>query len=646
MHLIYGHRGWIGGQLTKLLDAKGERWVGGTARCDDQAAVAAELDRVWPDRVVMLIGRTHGTIDGRQYSTIDYLEQAGKNAENWRDNYLAPRTVIQECAQRGIHCTYLGTGCIFSYDKRHPCPADGLDMRERESGGMDDDDAPTFAGSRYSAAKGQLDQDLEPWLEHCLVLRLRMPITDAPEGRNFITKIVGYPKVCSIQNSMSDLPSLLPLLLAMSQARTVGRHNFTNPGTLSHNEILAQYREICEPEYSWTNWTEDEQSAVLAAGRSNTALQTNKLQRVARQLGVPLPTIDAAVERSLRGYARAVTGVRMLVTGGCGFIGSHFVNAVVRRGLVDRLVNVDALHESADLGRVAEDVSRAWRYSFVHGDVGDLEGMKRLLVDHRITHVVHFAAQSHVTRSFEESLLYTRDNVVGTHTLLEACRQYCGGNCCNGEGKIKKFVHVSTDEVYGDSELGEGAEHFTEQSVLYPTNPYAATKAGAELMARAYRESFGIPVVVTRGNNVYGPEQHEEKLVPRFLALARAGKKLTIEGDGSCVRAFMHVDDAVEAFLAVFQRGKIGEVYNIGCDEGAEISVMEVARMVVALVHGADARVEDWIEYVPDRPYNDKRYYISNAKLRGLGWVPTRTDFAAGLAAIGGDRSSAAVSEA
>jgi dTDP-glucose 4,6-dehydratase len=640
MHLIYGHRGWIAGKLTKLLDARGVGWVGGAARGDDRAAVAAELEAVRPARVVVALGRTHGVIDGREYPTIDYLEQPGKIVENVRDNYIAPKTVVEECARLGIHCTYLGTGCIFTYDDAagadaaHPCPSDEWEVRDRERDGVDDDEVATFAGSGYSAVKGLLDRDLGGLLGGCLVLRLRMPISDGAEGRNFITKIAGYERICSVQNSMSDLPSLLPLMVAMIEAGEVGRYNFTNPGAISHNEVLALYRAICDPGFSWNNWTEAEQSLVLAAGRSNTTLKTDKLQDAANRLGVELPVIDVAIQRSLGEFARGVSGVRMLVTGGCGFIGSHFVNAVVGRGLADLVVNVDAMHPAADLERIGADVRRSFRYRFVKGDVGDLVLMKKLLAEWRITHVVHFAAQSHVTRSFEESLEYTRDNVVGTHTLLEAVRQLPE---VAGSTTVKKFVHVSTDEVYGDSEVGEGASHFTEQSVLCPTNPYAATKAAAELIARAYRESFGVPVVVTRGNNVYGPGQHEEKLVPRFLALAKAGKKLTIEGDGSCVRAFMHVDDAVEAFLAVVDRGVVGEVYNIGCDEGAEVSVMEVARLVTELTSdGGDAGAwpEDCVEYVADRPYNDKRYYISNTKLRGLGWEPRKTDFAAGLAGM------------
>jgi len=315
----------------------------------------------------------------------------------------------------------------------------------------------------------------------------------------------------------------------------------------------------------------------------------------------------------------------MLVTGGAGFIGSHFVNSVVASRGADRLVNVDALQECSDLGRINDAVSNSGTYRSVHGCTTELQPMLQLMREERITHVVHFAAQSHVTRSFEQSLEYTRDNVFGTHVLLEAARQY---------GALTKFIHVSTDEVYGDSAFGDEVSTFTEQSTLCPTNPYAATKASSELIARSYFASFGIPVVVTRGNNVYGPNQHEEKLIPRFISLAQKGKQLTIEGDGSCVRAFMHVDDTVSAFTAIVEHGKPGETYNIGCDDGAEHTVMGVAQLVVGLVHGTHARLEEHIEYVADRPYNDKRYYISNAKLRSLGWAPERLDFAAGVAEL------------
>jgi dTDP-glucose 4,6-dehydratase len=233
-----------------------------------------------------------------------------------------------------------------------------------------------------------------------------------------------------------------------------------------------------------------------------------------------------------------------------------------------------------------------------------------VLEEHNITHVIHFAAQSHVQNSFEDSIKFTNDNVLGTHTLLECCRKY---------GKLKKFIHVSTDEVYGESMLDLDEKHKTEHSILCPTNPYAATKAGAELLAQSYAHSYKMPIIITRGNNVYGPNQYPEKIIPLFIKLLQEDKKVSIQGDGSSVRAFLHAHDTASAFECILEKGKIGEIYNIGCDENMEYSVLEVAKLLIRMIKNTD-NYDDWIEYVEDRPYNDKRYYISNQKLKDLGW--------------------------
>lgn len=159
----------------------------------------------------------------------------------------------------------------------------------------------------------------------------------------------------------------------------------------------------------------------------------------------------------------------------------------------------------------------------------------------------------------------------------------------------------------------------TEHSILCPTNPYAATKAGAELIVQFYHHSFGFPVIITRGNNVYGPHQYPEKLIPKFIKLLQEDKKLTIQGDGSCVRAFLHSYDTASAFETILKKGKIGEIYNIGCDEGMEYSVLKVAQILIKKIKNTD-NYQEWIEYIEDRPFNDKRYYISNQKLKDLGW--------------------------
>ena len=178
--------------------------------------------------------------------------------------------------------------------------------------------------------------------------------------------------------------------------------------------------------------------------------------------------------------------------------------------------------------------------------------------------------------------------------------------------------------------LAADEQHKTEQTVLCPTNPYAATKAGAELLAQAYNHSFKMPIIITRGNNVYGLNQYPEKVIPRFIEQLKRGEKVTIQGDGSCVRAFLHAEDTANAFLKVLEKGKVGEIYNIGCDEGMEYSILEVAKILIKKIKGSEEGCEQWITFIEDRPFNDQRYYISNQKLKELGWS-IKIDFLSGL---------------
>jgi len=314
--------------------------------------------------------------------------------------------------------------------------------------------------------------------------------------------------------------------------------------------------------------------------------------------------------------------MRLLVTGGCGFIGSHFINWYWKSNPDAFIVNLDAMYYCASETNVAEHVRASERYHFAKGNIccGDL--VAHLLQTHKIDTVIHFAAQSHVQNSFTDALQYTQDNVIGTHTLLEVCRKY---------GAIQKFIHISTDEVYGESMLEETSKK-TESTILCPTNPYAATKAAAELIAGSYFHSFHMPIIITRGNNVYGPNQYPEKLIPRFIQLLQQGKPVTIQGDGSNVRAFLHVSDVCSALSLILEKGKIGEIYNIGSDDHHEYSVMEIAmKLITALKPGEEKT--NWIQLVEDRPFNDKRYYISNKKVKELGWE-IKVDFEVGLSEL------------
>ena len=261
--LFYGAKGWIAQYFIHELERNGRFKVfPAKARADDVEAVEAELDTLKPDRVVSFIGRTHG--DG--IGTIDYLEQPGKLKENVRDNLFGPVALALLCSRHGIHFTYLGTGCIFSDDD--PSVAKPYDERS----------VPTFFGSSYSTVKGYTDRLMHMFGRSVLNVRIRMPITADESPRNFITKIVNYPKICSIPNSMTVLPTLLPLLVDMVAKQRVGTINLVNPGLITHDRILHLYRDIVNPDHSWENITVEEQDSMLASKRSNNALDTTQLQ--------------------------------------------------------------------------------------------------------------------------------------------------------------------------------------------------------------------------------------------------------------------------------------------------------------------------------------------------------------------------------
>jgi len=230
-----------------------------------------------------------------------------------------------------------------------------------------------------------------------------------------------------------------------------------------------------------------------------------------------------------------------------------------------------------------------------------------VLETEQIDTIIHAAAQTHVDNSFGNSFAFTENNVMGTHVLVETAKT-CG---------IKRFIHVSTDEVYGSSY--EGEERHVESDVLEPTNPYAATKAAAENIVKSYWHSFKLPVIITRGNNVYGPHQYPEKVVPKFIRRLVNGQPCCLHGDGSNSRHFIYVEDVAAAFITILHKGVVGETYNIGCEE--ECTNLEIAQKLVEAVKPG-ANVKDHLIFVADRPFNDVRYYISSNKLMSLGWKP------------------------
>ena len=309
----------------------------------------------------------------------------------------------------------------------------------------------------------------------------------------------------------------------------------------------------------------------------------------------------------------------VLITGGCGFIGSNFINHYFYKSNC-QIINIDAMYYCANEFNVVEEIRNSSRYTFIKGNIASFDLIQHILNQFTIDTVIHFAAQSHVETSFSDALKYTYDNIVGTHTLLECCRLY---------GKISKFIHISTDEVYGESMLEEHENKKNENSILCPTNPYAATKAAAELIVKSYYHSFKMPIIITRGNNVYGPNQYPEKVIPLFIKLLKENKPITIQGDGSNVRSFLHVNDVSRALQIILDKGVIGEIYNIGGDDSCEYTINTLAKKLIRMIHHT-YDYKDWITYIKDRPFNDKRYYISNDKLKQLGWT-VEEDFDKGL---------------
>jgi len=404
---------------------------------------------------------------------------------------------------------------------------------------------------------------------------------------------------------MTVLPDLLPVMVDLSKRKQTGTINLTNPGTISHNEILEMYKEIVDPKFTWKNFTIEEQAKILASGRSNNHLDTSRLEKLyPHVLGIKESVRNAITRMKETVHEYKPTSV--MITGGCGFIGSNVLTYLANKYKDVEFVNIDKMDYCSSEKNVT--ITDKSKYTFYKGNINDTDLINKIFNEHKIDTVIHFAAQSHVDNSFGNSVHFTEDNIMGTHNLLECVKAY---------GKIRRFIHISTDEVYGevsDDHLGCDEE----SSLLNPTNPYAATKASAEFIVRSYIHSFKLPIIITRGNNVYGRNQYPEKLIPRFILLLEAGKKCTIHGQGTSKRNFIHVDDTSTAIETILLNGKIGEIYNIGTNN--EYNVKQIAEILVNKMKPG-SKFDEWIEFTKDRNFNDHRYNVRASKLMQLGWV-------------------------
>lgn len=293
----------------------------------------------------------------------------------------------------------------------------------------------------------------------------------------------------------------------------------------------------------------------------------------------------------------------ILVTGGAGFIGSNFINHILKERNDYRIINLDKLTYAGNLENLKESENNP-NYQFVKGDIANAELIDYLFQKYSVRHVINFAAESHVDRSILGSEVFFRTNVIGTNVLLEASRRY----------GVEKFLQVSTDEVYGS--LGSTGL-FTESTPLSPNSPYSSSKASADMMAMSFHHTYGLPVVITRCSNNYGPYQFPEKLIPLMIINCMNKKKLPVYGDGLNVRDWIYVIDHNKAIDLVFEKGRTGEVYNIGASQ--EMTNIDIIKLILKNLSAS----EDLIEYIKDRPGHDRRYAIDSTKIRTeLGWKP------------------------
>ncbi|KAK0673907.1 putative rhamnose biosynthetic enzyme [Cercophora samala] len=309
----------------------------------------------------------------------------------------------------------------------------------------------------------------------------------------------------------------------------------------------------------------------------------------------------------------------IMITGGAGFIACWLVrHLTLTYPHAYNIVSFDKLDYCSSLNntRVLNDRRN---FTFHQGDITNPSEVLGCLERYNIDTIFHFAAQSHVDLSFGNSYGFTHTNVYGTHVLLESAKKV----------GIKRFIHISTDEVYG--EVKDDDDDLLETSILAPTNPYAASKAAAEMLVHSYQKSFKLPVIIVRSNNVYGPHQYPEKIIPKFACLLNRGKPVVLHGDGSPTRRYLFAGDAADAFDTILHKGQLGQIYNVGSyDEISNLSLCGKLLDEMGIPHGTPEEFTRWVKYTHDRPFNDHRYAVDGTKLRQLGW-DQKTSFEEGL---------------
>ena len=645
--LLYGGKGFLGGQFVCILN---ELYPNDLIRISDQriknttnlSGVEQELKEWNPTHVIIVLGRTHGP----GYSNIDYLEQKGRLAENLADNLFAPLVLaaVAEQYESVQHITYIGTGCIF--DAGLACSPESCRSLFRE------DSVPNFFGSQYSVVKGFVDQLFQIFFQRIrhskkiLQVRIRMPVTGTPHERNLITKLRSFSEIISIPNSMTIIPQLFPILIQLIvKDQTCGTLNLVNPNGIRHDEILNLFSPPFRSTFKVVDLDEHDLKLVQAR-RTNNVLRTDRLEMLCDKYNLPLLSVREGVKQMVSEFERwlqisssnpsfsleysPTEGCEFIVTGGCGFIGSHLVEFLYDKYPMVRIINVDCLTycglEENVPDRIRNDVNR---YHLLKIDISDREMLREHVFEvfHRIEIIFHLAAESAVDLSFNNTSHFLKTNVMGTDNLCHLTCTYQKKYA----GRMLRFIHMSTDEVYGGK---DSCPHtpLDERSPFNPTNPYASSKVAAEAFVRSYEHSFHLPSVIVRSNNVYGTRQYPEKVIPKFILQRFLGKRLTVHGKGESIRDFIHVSDVCSALDCVMRKGVQHQVYNIASKK--PLTMLQLAELVVSKVHPKEDHISfmeedekhtEAIEFVRDRNFNDERYYLDDSRLRSLGWKCEKT---------------------
>jgi dTDP-glucose 4,6-dehydratase len=412
---------------------------------------------------------------------------------------------------------------------------------------------------------------------------------------------------------ISNILDVYPILFDLIRQKSSGCFDLANPTAIPFQNIILLFKEYLSTELLLLS---DKQPHLY---KSHPEIDTSpmeskyfilpsyqSLQRLFKRIRKNSVVRDVSLHQK--------TSV-ILVTGGYGFIGSNLVHHLYHKYPKCKIINIDRLDYCSRKENL-DDLINSERVVCYDIDLSDTPKVEDILKTHNVQYVFHLAAQSHVDNSFNNSLQFSQDNVYATHSLLEACKNY---------GKLIRFLHVSTDEIYGETLQ---LQPFMENELPNPTNPYAATKVGAEYIVRSYYHCFELPVVIVRGNNVYGPRQFPEKMIPKFITAVLNDDPCTIAGNGLMQRNFIFVEDVCHGLVAVLEKGLIDNIYNIGTND--EKSVLDIAKIIINVIKGPNVDLEDYLQYVKDRYYNDFRYSINADKIRSLGWKP-KMSFPEGL---------------